>query len=334
MPHKQKIQPDPISKIANDGAADTTENSKADNNHKDSKKKQENQMQESQSDGSIIKNHKRSKFTQKIVSKVKSWNSKDGKGLQEHKKGVSENTKRETLQNVIDNELAHELEGVTLQSSESDEGVPQPEHLKARDSLENILSPKKEEVTGEVANSKSSPSTSQEKSVTTTLSHTDSHMANIKASSTDAIAKVLAWDPWDKLNRKNKREYKRRKAEKVKTAPMENTNGTNNRIRSPTIKTKNRVKGYEEPANNDDATDDMDETYEYKPYKTKKKKSVEFINQVLVVYYANDEILAETTEPLKKETEQQIRNKEMRKGHIPATIMDRRRCNENFMSWF
>lgn len=72
---------------------------------------------------------------------------------------------------------------------------------------------------------------------------------------------------------------------------------------------------------NEDTAEDY-ENYQYQPYRRPKNvKSVDFTNEVRVVYFSADQVLGEAKEPLKKELDQQIRNKEMRRGHCPATMM-------------
>lgn len=58
------------------------------------------------------------------------------------------------------------------------------------------------------------------------------------------------------------------------------------------------------------------QSYAYQPYHGKNSR-VEFTNNVMVVYIKEDRVIGESSEPLKKELEQQVRNKEMRKGHTP-----------------
>lgn len=84
-------------------------------------------------------------------------------------------------------------------------------------------------------------------------------------------------------------------------------------------------------------TDDevCQDAYEYHPYQ-KTRKCVTFENQVDVIYFTSDEIVSKVYEPLKKESEQHLRNKEMRKGHIPCTLLGKKQfAHENYMSaWF
>lgn len=79
--------------------------------------------------------------------------------------------------------------------------------------------------------------------------------------------------------------------------------------------------------------EDFQEVYEYQPYHATNSKSVVFTNEVMVVYYNGDEVVGESREPLKKELDQQIRNKEMRKGHSPAMLSPKRfnQHGDNYM---
>ncbi|XP_044269093.1 uncharacterized protein LOC123014195 isoform X2 [Tribolium madens] len=71
------------------------------------------------------------------------------------------------------------------------------------------------------------------------------------------------------------------------------------------------------PEGKDDAAEKMDDEFActYKYY-TKNTKSIKFTNQVTVLYFNGEDILCESMEPLKKEQDQQLRNKEMRKEHL------------------
>lgn len=76
------------------------------------------------------------------------------------------------------------------------------------------------------------------------------------------------------------------------------------------------------------------ENYEYQPYQNP-LKTVEFTSEVMVVYFNGDEVVGESKEPLKKEIEQQLRNKEMRKGHLPTMLGTKRKFPEDFRgAWF
>lgn len=82
---------------------------------------------------------------------------------------------------------------------------------------------------------------------------------------------------------------------------------------------------------NDMVIDDIVD-YSYTPYT---KKSVDFVNEVKVAYFTSEQVVMNGIEPLKKEMEQQVRNKEMRKGHVPCTIGGRGRGEETYTAaWF
>lgn len=87
---------------------------------------------------------------------------------------------------------------------------------------------------------------------------------------------------------------------------------------------------------NEEGNEEYVETYEYQPYRPKNSKSVEFTNEVQVIYFTGEEVVGEAKEPLKKELEQQIRNKEMRRGHCPAMLNTKRKqFEEDYMAlWF
>lgn len=59
-------------------------------------------------------------------------------------------------------------------------------------------------------------------------------------------------------------------------------------------------------------------SYKYNFFQ-KNNKSVVFTNEVFVIYFNGDEVICESKEPLKKDIEQQVRNKEMRHGHLLKT---------------
>lgn len=76
------------------------------------------------------------------------------------------------------------------------------------------------------------------------------------------------------------------------------------------------------------------ENYEYQPYQHP-SKTVDFTSDVMVVYFNGDDVIGEGKEPLKKELEQQLRNKEMRKGHLPTMLGTKRKFPEDFRgAWF
>ncbi|XP_076256489.1 uncharacterized protein LOC143193927 [Rhynchophorus ferrugineus] len=71
-------------------------------------------------------------------------------------------------------------------------------------------------------------------------------------------------------------------------------------------------------SNEDNSLMEEEAPYKYK-YFPNNSKSVVFTNDVLVVYFNNEDVVGETREPLKKEIDQQERNKEMRRIHLNKT---------------
>lgn len=69
----------------------------------------------------------------------------------------------------------------------------------------------------------------------------------------------------------------------------------------------------------------------YKP-----EKNVRFQTEVTVVLFENNQILGETVEPLKKELEQQERNKELRKEVCPEGFKggNWKKTNVYMSSWY
>lgn len=112
----------------------------------------------------------------------------------------------------------------------------------------------------------------------------------------------------------------------------------NNKQPSANICSKDHTAGDEvrpKADNTMDENEQEEESYVYQPYHPENTKSVEFTNEVMVVYFTGEEVVRESVEPLKKELEQQIRNKEMRRGHMPTTLTGKRRYSDDFMNpWF
>ncbi|XP_022918152.2 uncharacterized protein [Onthophagus taurus] len=282
------------------------------------KKRSPKRMQSTHSDGTLIKTavivENNVGLKQKLVNKVKLWNSKE-------KRVARTKITKESSPN-----LASDLEGLTLTPDASEDNLFKSDWLKARDSLENLLSTRSEK--SEIVNSKSTHFPSSEKPILNESPCSESQIGGNKAM--NSVTKVLAWDPWDKLGRKNKKETKRRKREKTPSdnnvTPTSKDHTSGDEIRNG--EASNHL-AQENPSVQDG--EDYLQNYEYQPYH-KNSKAVEFINQVMVVYITGDEVVGESTEPLKKELDQQIRNKEMRKGHYPATLFSRRKVDEDYMS--
>lgn len=275
-----------------------------------------------QSDGTIIKNREQIGLKQKLVSKVKSWSNKDvSKGL--HRIDSPKN-----IVNVAN--VSIELAKLNLSDDNTVNAV------KAKDSLESVTNLRKNKTTNQDSiNSKSfiHAWSQNERRFASDGRHSDSFLGGTSLSGFSQ--NIIAWDPWNKGGRKNKTESKRRKVEKFNhlvSARSDSPKGKNHtdhtagdevRVTTNTVESSPFLYGGQETS------------YEYTPYHNT-RKSVEFVNEVLVVYFTGDEIITKSTEPLKKEIDQQARNKEMRRGHIDCTMIGKKRFRtEDYMSsWF
>ncbi|KAF5303373.1 hypothetical protein FQR65_LT08286 [Abscondita terminalis] len=268
-----------------------------------------------QSDGSIIKSPE-SGLKQKFVNKVKSWSMKDKLTQND----LPSTSNKPDFQMAV---LTTTIENLNSGNTFSEENDDQPEVFKAKDSLENILVAKTDKCIDE---SKSG-------------SLRDAHYSEILFpnsiltinNATHSLVKELTWDPWNKLGRKNKKE-KRRKEKSPHTSHEKTINNSTYK------KGKDHISGDEPQSHTIESSHIVRrplETYEYQPYKSN-RKSVDFVNEVAVMYFTGDEIISKAMEPLKKELDQQIRNKEMRRGHIPCTLLNKKEVGvDDYMSaWF
>lgn len=260
------------------------------------------------SDGNIIK-HQELGLKQKFVNKVKSWSSKD--------KLIRNETATSSLKADPDvTTLSSRLENLQLNGNNSEEKMFQTKIFHARDSLESIsISKPKFSVNDDTK----LPLT---KEIDVALLECTFNARKMKTDSTK-----LTWDPWNKKGRENKR----RKEKSPHTSRERTTD--NLKIKKPkgcTAGDELHIPTYDMKRIDGRPCED---TYAYHPYP---KKCVTFVNEVDVIYFTNDEILRKVSEPLKKESDQQIRNKEMRKGHVPCTLLGKRQsASENYMSaWF
>lgn len=155
----------------------------------------------------------------------------------------------------------------------------------------------------------------QEKTLTDNII-SDPSIGTKRYETSDSIMKVLTWDPWERTGRKAKvccrnlhfnqvnlcfqrRKTPLSKASTSKPIPEETLKHHGDEVQ------QTPVEEHEEDFEN----------YEYQPYKPN-VKSVKFTNEVMVVHFNREEVLGESKEPLKKELDQQVRNKEMRRGHM------------------
>lgn len=325
MSKSGKLSPD--NKITNNSAANHLDNSQQNAKEKPSKFSISNRhknksvkgMQSTHSDGNLIKNSDSVGLKQKLVNKVKHWNSRDGKVA-----GPSS----EYITSKDVSTLVCDLETLVLSPNTSEDNLFKSDWLRARDSLENLLTTRCNKC--EISNSKSTHFPSNDKGTTLNESPcSESQIGNSKAQ--NSVSKVLAWDPWDKLSRKNKKENKRRKYDKSPTDPNLSMHTYKDHISGDELRTNENSPNNVDNGNTAN-TDAYAQNYEYQPYHPKNMKAVEFTNEVMVVYITGDEVVGESTEPLKKELEQQIRNKEMRRGHCLTTMFSKRKLDEDYMS--
>ncbi|XP_060522729.1 uncharacterized protein LOC132699827 [Cylas formicarius] len=112
-------------------------------------------------------------------------------------------------------------------------------------------------------------------------------------------SKLLFWDPYDRKGRGNRKAA--RKKGKSTSVPRNDPGPS--------------LDDAEEAAGEDAVEPEKDNLSKY-AYDPRSTKSVVFTDEVLVVYFKNELVVGEATEPLKKEAEQQTRNKEMRRCHL------------------
>nr|CAI5830127.1 unnamed protein product [Callosobruchus analis] len=240
--------------------------------------------------GAAVGGSRKGGIKQKIVSKVRSWSSRD-------KYALDESIELET-------NLAQTLnQAGQAQDSEDCESVADSNLSRAKDSLENLLKDE-QNIPNDEWRSKSCPSTSKN-SPESPKSSPVLHPGGAKT------GRSIFWDPFEKKTRKN-RDTNRKKKKYHVEPPKKETNSMPMEGKSCLTKKEEKP---EETAAND--TDTIEEEFPYKyKYFPKNSKSVVFTQEVFVVYFNGEEVVYESKEPLKKDEEQQERNKEMRQGHI------------------
>lgn len=238
-----------------------------------------------------LKNQRHKTSKQKPLAKVKSWSSK------EH------HTKDQCVSVELD--LARSL--TKLEVIESGENIGS-NLLRARDSLDNLL---KDE--------QNMPKSSLERSIVLPKLK---HMPESPKSSPQLGEKCKAstsskgpfWDPYDRQGKKNRKDLKRR----GKAKSTDQRRHLDSKKESPPSKHGEKVASVAESSGANQESSTMEEE-SFEKYMTKNSKSVVFTNEVLVVYFNNEDVVGEEKEPLKKEVEQQTRNKEMRRVHLTRT---------------
>ncbi|KAJ8977920.1 hypothetical protein NQ317_004916 [Molorchus minor] len=236
---------------------------------------------------------------QKIVSKVKSWSSRD-------KYTVNENIE-------VEADLAESFRNLGITADTSDE-IANSNLMRARDSLDNLKDENCKITDDSRCHSCSSAPESRERNPPE--SPKSSPLLSDTSKPSTSGDKSQLWEHFEKPTRRNRKEYKRKK----KTAAnMEQPKHEN--ISMP-IEGNSCLKKTPDEARAK-SENDIDVTESEFPYKysyfPKNSKSVVFTNEVYVVYFNGDEVVCESKEPLKKDVEQQVRNKEMRHGHLLKT---------------
>lgn len=234
---------------------------------------------------------------EKIVNRVKSWSNRDKYTL---------NQKFE-----LEADLAQPN---TINNSENDfiDEVVDSNLTRARGSLESLLRDE-QNMPKDDLRSRSCFSAAETRDRTIQESPKSSPLLhdNLKPNS-----KFLFWDPFDKKGRKNRKELKRKKKKNKNYEQQKKETSSSIPGEGKSCLTKNDNKDIDMRDNDsDNDTLEAETSYKYK-YFPKTSKSVVFNNEVYVVYFNGTDVVCDSKEPLKKDTEQQVRNKEMRQGHL------------------
>ncbi|XP_030753153.1 uncharacterized protein LOC115880160 [Sitophilus oryzae] len=231
----------------------------------------------------------------KILNKVKSWSSKD---LHQNNLGNSETDSAKLNQSEV-------IESNDLSSS----------LVNARDSLDNLI--KADKI---MTKTKTDPCLLHQNSQRMAESPKSSPQLNEKWCA--GTSKGSYWSQYDKQNKKNRKESKKKNMilKNFEVPRNESHSMPTEGNRTPFKKTNTSKSNEEENAsyNEDASMIEEEQTYKYK-YFPQNSKSVVFTNEVLVVYFNNEDVVEESKEPLKKEVDQQERNKEMRRIHLNKT---------------
>lgn len=240
----------------------------------------------------------RTGIKEKIVSRVKSWSNKD------------KYTVNGTYELAAD--LAH-TQSINSPENEIVEDVVDSNLTRARGSLESLIRDGPNLHTEDLRyRACYSAAETRERTVPDSPKSSPLLQENSKSHS-----KFAFWDSFDKKGRKARKELNRKKK---KTKPFDQPQkGASSSIPAEGKSCLNKNSTYKtnEFRDNDSRHDllEAEPSYKYK-YFPKNSKSVVFTNEVFVVYFNGNDVVCESKEPLKKDTEQQERNKEMRQGHL------------------
>lgn len=130
-------------------------------------------------------------------------------------------------------------------------------------------------------------------------------------------SKFIFWDPFDKKGRKKRKELNRKKKKNLNHEQPNKETASSIPAEGKSCLTKDDNKDNVTRGENDSENETLEgeTSYKYQDF-PKSSKSVVFTNEVFVVYFNGTDVVYESKEPLKKDTEQQLRNKEMRQGHL------------------
>ncbi|ENN77991.1 uncharacterized protein LOC109536602 [Dendroctonus ponderosae] len=240
-----------------------------------------------------LENQRQKTGKQKPLAKVKSWSSK------EH------HSKDQCVSVELD--LARSLTKLEVVVSSENLGS---NLLRARDSLDNLLKDEQNMPTSSLARSIVLP---KPKNMPESPKSSPQLGEKFKASTS---SKGPFWDPYDRQGKKNRKDLKRRSKGK---STDQRRNQESSKESPPSKHGGNVASGAETSGTNQESSSIEEESFEKYKYMTKNSKSVVFTNEVLVVYFNNEDVVGEEKEPLKKEVEQQTRNKEMRRVHLNRT---------------
>ncbi|XP_066249558.1 uncharacterized protein [Euwallacea similis] len=241
-----------------------------------------------------LDNHKnvKHKTLSKVFSKVRSWSSSNDSQIKEG--GTS-----------VELDLVRSLTKLeVLESNEDLSGIHLP---RARDSLDNLV---KDEQNIPKSSLERSIIQSKFRNVPDSPKSSPQLGGNYKAGS----SKMIYWDPYDRQGKKNRKDNKRNN--KGKTAEYPRSDGS---VPVPSKKHSTLKKEASAETTEKVYTLEAEEGSPQYKFLAKNSKSVEFTNEALVIYFNNDDVVGEEKEPLKKEVEQQTRNKEMRRIHLNKT---------------
>ncbi|XP_044754464.1 uncharacterized protein LOC123313587 [Coccinella septempunctata] len=203
--------------------------------------------------------------------------------------------------NNLDNDNLTNFQDLNI-NNESDDFDCSSNLLRAKDSLENLI--KTERFLENPELNIGCPSTS---SSPDTLSPRSLPALNESTKSTVA-SKSSAWESNEKMTKCRRSKERKKKGGKTVEAIS---------VKLPKCDNRDFKSGDDEKAASSPSTSHLSgDNFAYVAYEPKTSRSVVFTNEVMVVYFNGEHVVSEAKEPLKKELEQQVRNKEMRKGHL------------------